>query len=203
MNLSFISEHSLEYVVVPRICEILSASYKRIVPIYYWATREGNIVSRQLHSNMKLKILSVFPRRPKLDVIDSDVLYGKINQSVMEFAKAAKSCGIPTIFCLPLVKSLLDISSDCRCLYLNVSKHGGGDIHFRAIVESNRIDLDCEETASITRLDGAAIMTMVSEGRVLNWDDAILHLNQLRNVNDRYSRFWMSQYKPIYFLLFQ
>jgi hypothetical protein len=203
MRLSFISEHSLEYVVVPRICEVLRANYKVIVPIYYWATREGNTLSRELHGNMKLRILSVFPRRPKVEKIDSDVVYGKINRSVMKFTEAANSFGIPTIFGFPLVKSFLDISNDCKCLFLNVTKYEDGDIHFKVKKEANSIDVVSEQKTIITMLDNAAILAIVSKGRVLNWDDALLHMNDLRNINEEYSRFWMSQYKPVYILLFQ
>ena len=203
MQLSFISEHSLEYIVVPSICEILRANYKRIVPIYYWATREGNTLSSELHDSLRVRILSVFPRRPKIESIYSDVIHGKINDSLLQFAKVAKSFGIPTIFCMPIIKSFLDISNDCKCLYFNVSRYEEGDIHFRVKNGVDGVEIDSEHKASITMLDSSAILTIMAEGKMLNWTEANLHLRQLRNVNVEHSFFWMSQYRPVYILLFE
>jgi hypothetical protein len=203
MQISFISEHSLEYIVVPSICKILRAKYKRIIPIYYWATREGNTLSSKLHSNLRVWILSVFPRRPKIDSNHSDVIYGKLNNSILHFAEVAKSIGIPTIFCMPIVKSFLDISDDSKCLYLDVSKYNEGDIHFRVNNNVDVISIDSEQKANLTILDSSAILKIQAGGKMMNWDEANLNMNQLRNVNDKYPHFWMSQYKPVYFILLE
>jgi hypothetical protein len=203
MQLSFISEHSLEYIVVPNICKILRAKYKRIIPIYYWVTREGNTLSRNLHSNIRVRILAVFPRRPKIDSNHSDVIFGKLNNSILHFAGAAKSIGIPTIFCMPIVKSFLDISEDSECLYLDVLKHNEEDIHFHVNNKDDVFSIDSEQKANLTILDSSAILKIQASGKMMNWDEANLNMNQLRNVNDIYSRFWMSQYKPVYLILLE
>jgi hypothetical protein len=203
MQISFISEHSLEYIIVPSICKILRAKYKRIIPIYYWATREGNALSGKLHSNIRVRILSVFPRRPKIDSNHSDVIYGKLNNSILHFAEISKSIGIPTIFCMPIVKSFLDISEDSACLYLDVSKHNEGDIYFRVNNDVNIISIDSEHKANLTILDRSAILKIQAGGKIMNWDEANLNMKQLRNVNDKFSLFGMSQYKPVYFLLLE
>ncbi len=204
MNFSFISEHSLEYIVIPRLSEMLREYYRRIVPIYYRATREGNMFSEKLHSNLQLRIFAAFPRRPKFENIASTVVCGKINESIMQFADAARSYGIPTIFCLPIVRSLRDITSDCRCVFLNVSQYVSGDIYFRVRDKGELVDVECEQNACVTPIDSAAVVAIAQKGQVLSWHDAILNLNALRNSNTRHhSSFWMSQYKPVYLLLLQ
>jgi len=101
MQTSFISEHSLEYIVVPSICKILRAKYKRIIPIYYWATREGNALSGKLHSNIRVRLLSVFPRRPKIDSNQPDIIYGKLNNAILHFAEISKSIAFQQFFACP------------------------------------------------------------------------------------------------------
>lgn len=203
MRLSFISEHSLEYIIVPSISNILRARYKRIIPIYFWATREGNTLSNKLHSNLRVRILSVFPRRPKIESIDSDFIHGKLNTSILRFGEVAKSIGIPTIFCMPLIKSFIDISDNCKCLYLEVSKFNDCDIHFQVNCKSKAVSIESEHKSNITVLDKNDILEATSAGEMMNWDIANQNMNQLRHANDEYSSFWMGQYKPIYFIILE
>jgi len=104
---------------------------------------------------------------------------------------------------MPIVKSFLDISDDSACLYLNVSKHNEGDIYFRVNNNVNIISIDSEQKADLTILDSSAILKIQAGGKLMNWDEANMNMKKLRNVNDKFSLFWMSQYKPIYFILLE
>jgi hypothetical protein len=104
---------------------------------------------------------------------------------------------------MPLVKSFLDISDDSACLYLNVSKHSEGAIYFRVNYDVNIISIDSEQKSDLTILDSSAILKIQVGGKMMNWDEANLNMKKLRNVNDKFSLFWMSQYKPIYFILLE
>jgi hypothetical protein len=203
MHSSFISEHSLEYIIVPNICNIISAKYKRIIPIYYWATREGNRMSDALHCNLRVRILSIFPRRPKIENVDSDYIHGKLNKSILRYAEVANSIGIPTIFCMPLVKSFIDISNECECLYLDCLKFNDVDLHFRVNYRDKAFNIESEYKSYLTILDETKILEKMASGTIMNWNDANQNMKQLRHVNEEYSLFWMSQYKPIYFLVME
>src|SRR3989304_7928625 len=109
MQTSFISEHSLEYMIAPQIGAVLKHKFSKVIPIYYWSTREGSSISSKIHKDQKLQIMAVFPRRPKLEKNNSELIYGKINDSIIEFSGVAKSFGIPPIFCFPVITSLFDI----------------------------------------------------------------------------------------------
>lgn len=203
MQLSFISEHSLEYLIVPNICNILRAKHKRIVPIYYWATREGNTMSNSLHCDLKVRIFSIFPRRPKLEKTDSDYIYGKLNKSILHYAEVANSIGIPTFYCMPLIKSFIDISNECKFLYLDCFKKNDIDIHFRVNSKDSTSNIESQHKSHFTILNEINIIAKIDSGITMTWNDANKSMNQLRTVNDEYSLFWMSQYKPIYFLVIE
>ncbi len=61
MPISYICEHTAEFLLIPKLMEFVKTRYTNVVPIYFWATREGNTLSRNLHSSLNVKILAFFP----------------------------------------------------------------------------------------------------------------------------------------------
>ncbi len=64
--ISFISEHTAEFILVPKLVNILSKTFSDIIPIYLWLTREGSNMAKSCTKDVKFQIISVFPRRPKV-----------------------------------------------------------------------------------------------------------------------------------------
>ena len=62
---SFMSEHTVEYALVPKMIGILAPQFPRVIPIYFWATREGSRISRLCDVSGKVRVIAVFPRRPQ------------------------------------------------------------------------------------------------------------------------------------------
>lgn len=62
---SFMSEHSVELNMIPYLITILSRKYRRIIPFYFWATREGNKLSQSCDNNTKMRIVAIFARPSK------------------------------------------------------------------------------------------------------------------------------------------
>ena len=209
METSFISEHSVEYFVSSRISVILSREHKRVVPIYFWSSREGGVISREIHSQRKLRLLAVFPRRPKIDITQSDIVYGKINDTLIRFSDVAQSFGIPTIFCFPIISSLVDISSDFECLWLTVRSKEYSDRQFNVHKKSLKISFNAKQENGIQLLNPFAILEMASESKIYEWDEAIERIRILRKAtlgDERFSIMWFwggHQYKPIYVLIFE
>jgi hypothetical protein len=204
MKASYVSEHSLEYIMIPKLQVILSRKYRNVVPIYFWSTREGSALSKDVNNFRNLKLLSAFPRRPKLGKNEPHIIYGKINEDVLEFAQSAKSIGIPTVYCFPVINSLSDMTSNCKCIWMSITNNKAiGDLHFAINREAEEIAVDIEQGNQINVLSDADILSIAEEAKVFEWRDAILHLKELRRANMRSVGYWMTQYKPVYVLLFE
>lgn len=210
METSFISEHSLEYMIAPQIGAVLKCKFSKVIPIYYWSTREGSSISSKIHANQKLRIMSVFPRRPKLEKNNTELIYGKINDSIIEFSGVAKSFGIPTIFCFPVITSLFDIDSESILISMSVLNYDPLDIYFCVNKETKKVNFYDSQENRIEILNANSIIELAANAQEYYWNESITKMNELRNPYRRskndYDRIWfvwMSQYKPIYFLLFQ
>jgi len=46
---SFINERSAEYILVPNLKSILLEKFSTVTPLFPWATREGSVLSKQIH----------------------------------------------------------------------------------------------------------------------------------------------------------
>lgn len=209
MRTSFISEHSIEYLIVPKIWDLLKQKFGKIVPIYFWVAREGNSLSKEIHKGQILKVLSVFPRRPKIERSDLNQVYGKINDTIIKYSKEAKSLGIPSIFCFPIISSLNDIANEITILSLEVVNHELEDIHFVVNKDTRKLKVENRQGNTISSLSDNNILTLVTHAKDYSWEKAILAIKELRRLNlnngDRYGGFrfyWMNSYKPIYFLIF-
>lgn len=87
---SFISEHSSEYVLVPKLKRLLEQNNKYVVPIFPWSTREGNNYSINLHNNAEIRLISLFPRRPKYHKNFPNNVYFKINYELIDYVNTCK-----------------------------------------------------------------------------------------------------------------
>lgn len=210
MEVSYISEHTIEYIITAKLCELLKQRFSKTIPIYFWATREGNSLSAKIHNEQKLKVLAVFPRRPKLERKDFDFMYGKINASIIEFSEVSKSLGIPTIFYFPVIFSLVDIASNFPFFSMELLSYEQRDIHFSVNNKTSEIHFKSNDKMRINLLSDEDMMGIASNSKEISWNEALMKMNKLRHVNQRskygYGGFgfaWMSQYKPIYFLMFK
>lgn len=210
METSFISEHSLEYMIAPQISAVLKHKFSKVIPIYYWSTREGSSISSKIHTEQKLQIMAVFPRRPKLEKNNTELIYGKINDSIIEFSGVAKSFGIPTIFCFPVITSFFDIDGDSILISMSVLTYDPLDIHFCVNKGTKKINFYDNQENRIEILNANSIIELAANAKEYCWNESITKMNELRNASRRsrndYDRIWfvwMSQYKPIYFLLFK
>ena len=154
--------------------------------------------------------MAVFPRRPKLEKNNSELIYGKINDSIIEFSGVAKSFGIPTIFCFPVITSLFDIESESSFITMSVLNYNPMDIHFSVNKETKKINFVDNQENRLDILNDNSIIELAANAKEYCWDESITKMNELRNAYRRgkygYDRnwfVWMSQYKPIYFLLFK
>jgi len=206
MPISYMSEHTAEFILIPKLLEFFKTRYANVVPIYFWATREGNNLSRELHRNMNVKIFAFFPRRPKLDKKNPELIYGKINNLIIEFANFASSLNIPTIAGLPVVGSLSDLSLNPSICWFQIIESEPSDITFEISKHNTKIIFHNNENGAIKILTESDFDDIIEESKLYNWEDAIDNLKLLKPnsySNTIFSRFnlW-GIYRPIFLLAF-
>jgi len=203
---SFISEHTAEYVLVPTLARILSARFRRVVPIYLWLTREGSTIGQRCMSSRSTRLISVYARRPKIEQPDQDHILVKLNAQLFEFARRAAPLGIPVFAGVPLASSLANLTLDVRCSWLRLNPKGTDDrdIVLGLTLEGARLDddHDCAEWDGPLGAD-QLVQSVLAGTRPVSWDQAVDNLRMIRASLQGYGRHpFFAGYKPFYLLLF-
>jgi hypothetical protein len=113
---SFMSEHTVEFYLVPRFRALLSTRYSHVLPFFYWKTREGNIMSRGDDFPALVRVCAMFPRRPK---VLEEQLELTVNEEVYLMSEHLQQAKIPTFLGFPCVHSLSALAADFECLWFS------------------------------------------------------------------------------------
>lgn len=198
---SYFSERTAEYSILPPLVAYLAKRFGRAAPMYYWSTREGNTVAREVHANQRLRVLAVFARRPK--VWDGSVIRATMNPELFDFAHRAKALGIPTVAGLAAVANVFELGQDCRTLWLALDEADSEGFEFHVDLSS--------VTLSPARWDGKIVGTLqvddlgdaVEAAPILSWRDAMVAIGSVRRAS-RVSGFQVwggSFYTPAYIVV--
>jgi hypothetical protein len=197
MQTSFISEHTAELILVPELIHNLATKFSKITPLYYWASREGGRMSQMSFQGKLIKILALYPRRPKTTFPGSSVIQVKFNNLLFDRAKYFRANGIPVIAGVPLASKLEDIFVGVDCLWFDLD-----NAETEEIIE---IDIATKSILSINvRIASLEnIGRMIDAAAVFTWVDAIEKIKQIVkiNVENSFSRMLGDLYKPIYMLV--
>ncbi len=202
MPKSFISEHSAEYILVPKLVSILEQHFSKVIPIYFWTTREGSLIARACQPPQNVKIIRVFARRPKINIPNQKSIEVKFNQSLFAHTEFVTSLGIPTFAGVPLASSILDLSSNTECAWFELTKPEEGIIYELSltaeIIQQSSISSAIE--GPLTEL--LLIDKIVGKAHLMEWYKALDNLKLLRSLVG--SGFWFGNggYRPFYILLF-
>jgi hypothetical protein len=115
------SEHTAEYALVPDLVAHLGKHFPIIVPVYFWATREGARVGRESISNHTIRVVAAFARRPKVVRPGDERILVKVNEQLFAAARAGAEVGIPVLAGVPLVNNLVDFSIGVSCSWFHIS----------------------------------------------------------------------------------
>jgi hypothetical protein len=113
---SFMSEHTVEFYLVPRFRALLNTRYSRVLPFFYWKTREGGILSHQDDFPALVTACAMFPRRPK---VHGEQIEMTVNEDVYVMSEHLQKAGIPTFLGFPRVSSLSEFATDFECLWFS------------------------------------------------------------------------------------
>jgi hypothetical protein len=121
---SFMSEHTVEFYLVPRFRALLNSRYSHALPFFYWKTREGGILSHRDDFPALVTACAMFPRRPK---VHGEQIEMTVNKDVYLMSKHLQEAGIPTFLGFPRVNSLSGFATDFECLWflLNLKNVAG------------------------------------------------------------------------------
>lgn len=195
---SFISEHSIELILIPAIINILKLNYCKVTPLYYWSSREGGSIATKSFNNKELKIIALFPRRPKINNPKDSKIYIKLNQVLYDRSSFFNQNGILTIAGLPLCKSLDCFHTDTKLVWFELMPEGFERIITFDLASNNL-------TNEVPLLNKEELLVQINQKtKALSWlqfREVIRKMNQQNFNLNRWYPFSGSLYKPIYLIL--
>ncbi|MEM0672145.1 hypothetical protein AAHA48_03005 [Dickeya oryzae] len=206
---SFFSERTAEYSLIPEVMKVLGERFPFVAPIYFWKSREGNSISRVQNIHKRVRIMAMFARRPKIEKLENYVS-GRINSSVLNYARHAKEYGVATIAGFIAVDSFFDISSKNRFVWFDLCNVAESTSDYDFLCKLNPCEVvrgagDFREV----RVINIEILTAIinKDCQSMEWDsgmEIIYKLNQLTSPsnNSFFGRLWGGGYKPVLFLVF-
>ncbi|HYP29371.1 MAG TPA: hypothetical protein VE262_21855 [Blastocatellia bacterium] len=206
MAISFISEHSAEYVLVPNIVAIMKREFSTVLPLYFLSSREGSSIARLCNPSRNVRILNMFARRPKIEVPHQPSIEMKLNKSLFEIAQLSTTLGIPTFAGIPLVSSIIDFGLDAKCVWFKLSGAQKEDVFYKISLDSTILS----QTHNSPAVEGPLKETDII-GEVLRtswlmiWDEALDNLKAIRRGPAPYNNFWFGLgggYHPFNLMMF-
>lgn len=185
---SLMSEHSVEYCLIPRMLTILEKCYKNVTPIFPAMMREFGKKSYE-HQNSYFRVLALFPRRPKIKNYDQSGVYVTISHELLAFESFMSGVGITTIAGCPMARTIWDLSACPKIFWIDIA-HGSMDKYL------NRIDCDSVLGAAVSEQD---ILKRLSEARMFSLDSLGDAVRTYRAINGC-APIYGPRYKPIFFL---
>ena len=205
MATSFMSEHTAEFILVPRLSQSLSQHWS-VIPLYFWRSREGSNIALECDYGQILKLLAMYARRPKINNPGDDSITVKVNDSLFKRAKYLNEYGIPTIFGIPRISSLFYFKLDCPCSWFIIVPPSSNfcNVEFRLDISNNVVlgQLPKELSGPLSKKE---IYEMIQhKARNMTFSEAIYILKE-REYGSNYAAnsfpWFGPNDKPVYFLL--
>ena len=195
---SFLSEHSVELVLVPAAIKILRSQYPLVTPFYYWASREGGSVSAQSFYNKILRVIALYPRRPKIERIRDSKISVKVNELLCDRAHYFIQEGIPCIAGVPLCNCFEDFHMETPCAWFEITH----EYFERTITFDLAFTNDSNEIPSLSHNEILAIAEQKT--KEMSWPQLrqiIRNISRSENMGYYWNRMSGDLYKPIYLVL--
>lgn len=201
---SFIGEHTAEFVLVPIIKQILHKQFEFVTPIFPWMTREGSDIAKDILQNEEFKILGLYPRRPKIVILDKTSYHITINEQVIKGAQSGLKLGIPVIAGYPFVKNFWDLGKTPNCLWIRLDFKSCDNLEFQ-IKSEVPFNCDTDLINMIFKKESEIIEYFNANSKVFNFETAMDAFRKIKidSMNLNFNSFFafLGGYKPIYFLL--
>ena len=194
------SEHTAEYVLVNDLVHRLSPAFPDLLPMFFWATREGNRTAIESMQHLNFRLLTCFARRPKVARVLNEHILMKINPELKQYFQACTPLGIPVLAGLPMIRSLSSLRLTSACNWFSVADFDCVDRdEFYVVVarDGTATLLESDDKLAVP-LTTAKIENLVRESPKLSWDEVVSHLSEVRRmVSDNTQRFiFFGAYRP-------
>lgn len=197
---SFVSELTIEYLLIPALTKILKQQYTSVIPVFPWLTREGSKMSKNIHQDHEFRVIGLYPRRPKLDLNNQSTLYVKVKDDFFDGVETASKVNIPLIVGCPLIKSLWDLDNEPECLWIKVD----GTTTNKDYELPFDIEKGCYDLTSLTNKFNSSIdlLNFITEkSDLLSFAGAINAFKTIRDAGKHGLPWFNSSPKQVYFLL--
>ncbi len=178
---SIFTERTAEYAILPPLLSYLRKRFGAAVPMYFWATREGNRVALERHASQRFRVLAVFARRPK--VLNGQNMLGKINQELFAFADRAVAHGLPSVAAFPAVSNLFELGHTFQTYWFPLAGLPHQDVHFKVHLSSTDIRPGPLDACQLTSWEIEDVGDAVAAAPVLIWRDAMRAIREVRHTH--------------------
>lgn len=195
---SFINERSAELTIVPRLIQDLQPFYPRITPIFYWASREGAIVSQSSFQYIKLRLLVLYARRPKVSSPAPSFIEIKLNQLLFDRAAFFDKHRIPVLAGFPFASKLEELHGETPCQWLEILANGS-ELIFRI-----PINIEDQQYSLQRFITTEQIVTLIDNSPVMSWNCVLKKICEFRKAKGaRYHPLFGGgdHYKPVFLLI--
>lgn len=196
---SFFSEHTAEYVLIPRLTNILKQQFEVVIPIFPWLTREGSNLSKTIHRNDKFKVIGLYPRRPKINLTDHRILI-KINSEFLAGANEASRINIPMIAGCPLARNLWELNEYTKCVWIQLTEKTK---HFYNVEYSDKTPSGYKilQNDEVLKNDDEILNFINNGSKKLDFECLIQAFKTIKEHSPTVYFMGFGSYKPVYFLL--
>lgn len=140
-------------------------------------------MSRQCGTDERIRLLSVFARRPKITRPADDRIIVKFNGELFDVARFSRSFGIPVLAAVPVVSSILDVTLEapCQWFHLTPSAQEIHDVEL-TLTPDGALNDQVIPDAVTGPLNAEELVTIVRETtRPVTWDEGIRNLRKIRS----------------------
>ncbi len=203
--ISFMSEHTVEYALVNSIVKHLSPEFPVIVPMYPWLTREGNSLAKECFRDRRVRLVSVYPRRPKVSNPGDTNILVKFNSFILRKSFVARSVGMPVFAGVPLISDLVSYRIDAYCLWFSLYGDERDNRDLEVFLSTSEEYTDKVGSLEAIRgpIEGTAILEDIkANSNEDNWENWLDTIRFMRNQEEEgRSSLYGPTYKPFYLVL--
>ena len=194
---SYISEHTVEFYLVPEFTRLLSREFDSTLAFFYWASREGRQQSPKT-APTQLRLVAVYPRRPKRS-LNGREQFMKINHEILDHASALQRRGIPVFVGFPLVNSVFDLAA-APFVWFSLVGESAEDIEVLMPPKSNGAE-DWDVAVRGPLKEHEVRQLVKDNANTMTWEEAIGAINHVRfeRKGDVGFGLFGLRYKPVYF----
>jgi hypothetical protein len=199
---SFISERTAEYSLVPPLCAAFRKEFPWVLPLFYWATREGSAIAADVAPTRQVRVVTVYARRPKLESREAKTVRVRLNPLLFRAAMESQPYAIPVYAGVPRVASFDALATSPAFAWFR--------IHPGSVPEAPvdiGLDLGTDERPARTGngVEALSLDSLIIDAskrcRLMTWTEAMAAIRSSRVVDDQGNLFGFGGYKPFHLLL--